>query len=277
MGITKAEKAKKLEEYAINKGYFLEKGPGGGWRTFQGSDSPPPTSDTRFWRLKKDYEKAPAGLTWDGITEAVKKGLEGIGTTIADAIGSAIKDLIPDSLVTILGDLQKTITNLQTWMDNHNLGGVAAGVGNVAGTLPWVMVLGPAGAPMKYIWDATMEAYKPEESEKSGYASGVSFTRSGLFRGRVHASEEIIPQATAARGPGPIAQAIEALDSIMSGRPVAAGAGASYNIQVANHNDFSGMKVSGDVDIERLLAKIDKRIETKSIEAVRNAIGQRRT
>jgi hypothetical protein len=37
------------------------------------------------------------------------------------------------------------------------------------------------------------------------------------------------------------------------------------------------MRLSSDIDIEKLMKEIDRRIETKSITAVHKAMGQRRT
>jgi len=107
------------------------------------------------------------------------------------------------------------------------------------------------------------------------YAVGATFKKDGLFAGRVHAPEEIIPQATAQRGAGPIARALDTLYGVTSaGR---ASSSPSPEVHVHNANDFSGMRVSSDVDIEKLMKEIDRRIESRSISAVHKAMGQRRT
>lgn len=125
----------------------------------------------------------------------------------------------------------------------------------------------------------TPRQFKPPEAPATpkGFASGATFSRSGLFAGQVHSPEEIIPQATAQRGPGPIARAIALLDSVSS-RPGTPEQGPSiYTIHITNQNDFSGLKISGNVDAETLLRRIDRIIEAKSVEAVKRAIGQGRT
>jgi hypothetical protein len=114
--------------------------------------------------------------------------------------------------------------------------------------------------------------------DKEGHAAGATFTRGGLFHGRVHSPEEIIPQAVASRGPGPISRALDVLDSVMSGRPIAAGAGGEVHIHMAPHKyDFSGMEISSDMDVERLIKRIVKESTGASVEAVKNKVTNRRT
>ncbi|MFA5753068.1 MAG: hypothetical protein WC910_08370 [Bacteroidales bacterium] len=112
-------------------------------------------------------------------------------------------------------------------------------------------------------------------ANQSQYAIGATFKKDGLFAGRVHAPEEIIPQATAQRGAGPIARALDTLYGVTSTGK--ASSGPSTEVHVHNANDFSGMRVSSDVDIEKLMKEIDRRIESRSISAVHKAMGQRRT
>ncbi|MFA5458002.1 MAG: phage tail tape measure protein [Synergistaceae bacterium] len=107
------------------------------------------------------------------------------------------------------------------------------------------------------------------------YAVGATFKKDGLFAGRVHAPEEIIPQATAQRGAGPIARALDTLYGVTAGK--GASSSPSPEVHVHNVNDFSCMRVSSDVDIEKLMKEIDRRIESRSISAVHKAMGQRRT
>ena len=119
------------------------------------------------------------------------------------------------------------------------------------------------------------EAAAKEYIASHQYAIGATFKKDGLFAGRVHAPEEIIPQATAQRGAGPIARALDTLYGVTSaGR---ASSSPSPEVHVHNANDFSGMRVSSDVDIEKLMKEIDRRIESRSISAVHKAMGQRRT
>lgn len=142
---------------------------------------------------------------------------------------------------------------------------------NLGGGMP------QSGAALKkYHFDLT-RWYDPTAKPLTEHAVGATFQRGGFFAGIVHKDEEIIPQATAQRGPGPISRALEALEGVTI-RPGVPGPGSySYTINVTNQNDFSGLKVSGGVDVAKLLDRIDKIIETKSVEAVKKAIGQRRT
>ncbi|MCX6677396.1 MAG: hypothetical protein NTU95_05565 [Methanothrix sp.] len=110
------------------------------------------------------------------------------------------------------------------------------------------------------------------------YASGATFARGGIFSGNVHAPEELIPQATAQRGPGPIAKAMDTLDRAMSGRSsgFAAGAGSEIHIHMPSQ-DFSGMKISSDVDFIQLLDRANKKAVNDAVAAVKMQLGQRRT
>lgn len=122
---------------------------------------------------------------------------------------------------------------------------------------------------------ASEAAAKEYIANQTQYAIGATFKKDGLFAGRVHAPEEIIPQATAQRGAGPIARALDTLYGVTSaGR---ASSSPSPEVHVHNANDFSGMRVSSDIDIEKLMKEIDRRIESRSISAVHKAMGQRRT
>jgi hypothetical protein len=112
------------------------------------------------------------------------------------------------------------------------------------------------------------------------FAVGVTFKKGGLFAGQVHAPEEIIPQATASRGPGPIARALDALDSVMSGRSSAMAAVGSSSANIHIHmpaQDFSGMRITSNVDFERLLERANKKAVDDAVEAVKKRLGQGRT
>jgi hypothetical protein len=69
-----------------------------------------------------------------------------------------------------------------------------------------------------------------------GFDVGATFTKGGAFQGKVHEKEEIIPQATAQRGAGPISRALGELQVAGSGgsgkRRAATNIfeGATYNI-----------------------------------------------
>ncbi|MFA5380152.1 MAG: hypothetical protein WC455_30605, partial [Dehalococcoidia bacterium] len=81
---------------------------------------------------------------------------------------------------------------------------------------------------------------------------------------------------TAQRGAGPIARALDTLYGVTAGSRSSTSS-QKTEVHVHNTNDFSGMRLSSDIDIEKLMKEIDRRIETKSITAVHKAMGQRRT
>ena len=125
---------------------------------------------------------------------------------------------------------------------------------------------------------ASEAAAKEYIANQSQYAIGATFKKDGLFAGRVHAPEEIIPQATAQRGAGPIARALDTLYGVTAGsRSSTSSQKTEVHVHNHNHNDFSGMRVSSDIDIEKLMKEIDRRIEAGSIAATHKAMGQRRT
>ncbi|MHB8120471.1 MAG: hypothetical protein ACYDHX_17430, partial [Methanothrix sp.] len=108
----------------------------------------------------------------------------------------------------------------------------------------------------------------------SGNAAGITFTKTGFYAGKFHGPEETLSRAATIKGPGTIARALDALNNA---RASSAPAGGATEIHIHNQNDFSGMKVSSDIDVEALLRMIDKRIESISLETVKKSLGQRRT
>jgi hypothetical protein len=111
-----------------------------------------------------------------------------------------------------------------------------------------------------------------------GHASGVTFTKTGVYKGKFHGPEETLPQATTIKGPGVIARALDLLDNVASGRAIATPAGYAGDIHVhMPAQDFSGMKISSNVDLEKILEKANKKAVEDAVAAVKNAIGQRRT
>ena len=212
----------------------------------------------------KTYNETPGFA--EGIAEAVKKGISGIGTIIADAIKDLVMD-IPgmEGIAKVLENLQTTIDNLQTWLDQYGLGEIVTG----AQTATNSNLLAIAGGPITYPVEA---AY----NYVTGHAAGLTFTRGGKFSGKVH-REELLPEAISIRGPGPIARAMAALDAVTSGQAAGAGAGPAVNHYhlPSQKYDFSGMKVSSDLDVEKLVKRIVKESTEASVKAVRDEIGGR--
>jgi hypothetical protein len=297
LGITKKEKEAKVAEAATKAGVEWretgDSGPGfykkenmGWFRQDTGVDDPKFKS---LYNLKDKADKAPKGI-FDllGIADAVAKGMSGIGTIIADAIKGVVMG-IPG-----MPELAKAIDNLRTWLSSSGLGGGSLGgnteYGPSSGAKPAetgptgrTAYTNPSGGYELHYENGDIYSYASKEKSKDdflvGHAVGATFTRSGLFQGRVHSPEEIIPQAVASRGPGPIAKALDLLNGVTAGRnmPSATTAGAGGDIHIHNNNDFSGMKVSSNVDIEALMRRIDKRIEAVSLQSTKRAIGQGRT
>jgi len=251
----------------------------------------PETSVSNYKHLEKlrgKYEEAPAGLAGlaDGIAKAVKEGLSGLKI---DGI-EGIQELI-DSIQTLVDKL-----GMGDSSPNTGLGGIQYGKVNSAydGNKQYFYTPGSKQEYEVIDWEDTIHLGRrntitvdevPDEVLKSlkkqaGYASGATFTRNGLFAGKVHSPEEIIPQAIASRGPGPISRALRVLDSVMSGQASAVGGtGEVHNHyhMVPHKYDFSGMKISSDLDVEKLIKRIVKESTEASNKAARDKIGLRRT
>ena len=291
LGITKEQKKNTWEKAMDDSGVKWQNGKyvqntkgREGWEIVN-----PETSISNYKHLEKlrgKYEEASAGLAGlaDGIEKAVKEGLAGLKIEGIEGIQELI-----DSIQTLVDKL-----GMGDSSPNTGLGGIQYGKVNSAndGNKQYFYTPGSKQEYEVIDWEDTIHLGRrnpitvdevPDEVLKSlkkqaGYASGATFTRGGLFAGKVHSPEEIIPQAIASKGAGPISRALAVLDSVMSGQPSAAvGASSVGDIHIHNSNDFSGMKVSGNVDIQKLMAQIDKRIDSRSVEAVKKAIGQRRT
>jgi len=146
------------------------------------------------------------------------------------------------------------------------------------------LILTESGTPKSYTngketispkaWDTLGEDQK--EYWTPQYAAGATFKKGGLFTGKVHAPEEIIPQATAQRGAGPIARALDTLYGVTSSGRASSGS-QKTEIHIHEHNDFSGMRVSSAIDVDKLMRDIERKIRGGSISAVRKQIEQGRT
>ncbi|MFA5407961.1 MAG: phage tail tape measure protein, partial [Bacilli bacterium] len=96
------------------------------------------------------------------------------------------------------------------------------------------------------VWNASGKVKSGFESEAAAkeyisnqpqYAVGATFKKGGLFAGLVHEKEEIIPQATAQRGAGPIARALDTLYGVTAGSRSSTSS-QKTEVHVHNTNDF---------------------------------------
>jgi hypothetical protein len=119
-----------------------------------------------------------------------------------------------------------------------------------------------------------------QKSHWEPYAVGATFKRGGLFKGLVDDTEEITPKAITQRGPGPIAKALDLLNNVTAGEfgrsaPASAGAGGDIHVHMPTQ-DFSGMKISSDVDFERILKAANKKAVADAVYEIKRMIGQDR-
>lgn len=100
-----------------------------------------------------------------------------------------------------------------------------------------------------------------------GAASGGDLRSDGLLR--VHKDETVVP-ASLTRS--------SVLNSLLKDVSTVGKSGETIiNVYSSPKNDFSGMKIASDVDVEKLLKRIESMIESGSTKAVKDALGQRRT
>lgn len=87
--------------------------------------------------------------------------------------------------------------------------------------------------------------------ERGFYASGASFSKSGLFMGNVHAPEEIPPLATTIKGPGILARAIDALGNAQQSDSVGGRSTIQQNTYQIDASQHIGT-VSTEIDIAKM-------------------------
>jgi hypothetical protein len=305
-GAAKETARLKMEKKATNEGLYLGsdekwyKLGSKGEKTGISASSANMAPSEKLTKLYGEYKDLPGFA--EGIAQAVAKGISGIGTTIANAIKGLVLE-IPG-----MAGLIKTIEGIQNWLEEHFPNGAGTGSGpGIADSSTTASYTNPKGdTTYQYTpstgkvkvtdWrspgfptntvnfeDLTDESAKTaleEEAKRQNlvtHASGATFHKKGIYKGIFDQYEEVIPQATASKGPGPISRALEILYGVDSNKSSAGQGSDKTEIHVHNSNDFSGMKVSNDIDIEKLMGRIDKRIREVSVAAVRDSLGQRRT
>jgi hypothetical protein len=275
------EKQAKREGLAITSSGSIVELDANGNPTKIGAES---KASPKLLGLQTQYKNLPGFA--EGIAEAVAKGMASVGDTIAAKITDALKGIFPDlsPLTKALEALQKKINE---WLGNDKESYGDTPVVETATGKAWEDKSTPGhfrytftdAEGKEHTYDGNADDVEKFLGQRpSGFASGATFTRSGRFNADVHAPEEIIPQAIAAKGPGPIARALEAFYGVAANRNGASAAAANRPVEVHVHSsyDFSGMRVGSAVDIDKLMRDIDKRIANGSVEAVKKAIGQGR-
>jgi len=227
----------------------------------------------------------------EGIADAVRAGLSGLG----DIIGTAVSENMPDfptfdDLTKSMDDLAAAIesipglgswdevagsriTSAQTGEEYYAEVNSESGERRIKRHRPWYK-----GGADDLIEDESDLPADVKEALTQGHASGLTFTGTGTYFGKFHGPEEVLSQASTIRGPGIIARAMDALDWASRGS-TPAGLGGETHIHVENKNrfEFAGARFSPDFDMEALMRDIDARIETGSVEAAKRVIGNRRT
>jgi hypothetical protein len=272
-----------MEKKAEKEGLYLTKE--GVWGKTLGEGKQPQKGATTFQygtpskrlsELKETYDLLPGFA--EGIADAVKKGLEGMATLIAEKISGIFPDFTP--LMNAIKPLTDALSALQLaidkWLGSDSHSGETPAATSPSGKTAYANKAYPG------TWDLFDEKDTPfaqavSEERKNSYMSadvGGSITSSGGLIG--HEGEEVLP-ARVTRGSGPIARALEALYGGAGGARVDNEATYSINVTINSKNDFAGSKLSSDIDLEAMLKKMDARMSVVAVESISRAIGQRRT
>jgi hypothetical protein len=220
---------------------------------------------SKLLEMQKEYEDLPGFA--EGVANAVAEGMKDVANSIGTNVGNAIKDWapqinlpeikIPDISIPGMDTLAKAMKTL-----NEMLG---------------KFIQDPLEYMKNYAFGETNETQansevkedqqKQNTSGTSGYASGATFLSGGIFKGEVHPTEEIIPQAITQRGAGPISRMLaminEANPSFDPGQGKQRDAVyAPTNINI--HID----RIEKDVDVDKLLFRIRDELDSHATRTI---------
>lgn len=290
-GAAKETKRQEMMKEAEKEGLYLSKqGLSEGWW----KDYKHPTSGVvskvrampkpKLAKLQGEYEALPGFA--EGISDAVRSGLSGMGDTIADKIAGAFPEFDFPDFTSLTESINNLINAISNWNPVKNLPGSPTIVTSASkvywptnGGEPltedeWMQI--PAGERIaNYRYSSSGNPWG------EGHASGLTFTKGGMFAGKVHEYEELVGVASYSKGKGLLARAIDDLDAVMNGRPSVAGIGVDggrvvCHLHQENNFDFTGSKFSKDMDLEAFFTKMDGRVRKVAVDAVKDAIGKRR-
>ena len=258
LGITKSEAKAKMDAEAANKGVTWQANgeSGAGWYKNSVRQT---TGLEKLDKLTEKYNKAPKSF-FEGIpgitalTDAIFKLIDALKVKIPEAVSNSV-GAVTGAGNNYVASQAKTYNDALIKTNDPYL--ATKSIGN------W---FGPGGL----IWNT--------DTAPASHAIGATFTRGGLFRGMVHSPEELVDQATSVKGPGIISRAMNLLDATMAGgRPTTAGAGLNEFHVHMPAQDFSGMKISSNVDFEKILRDANKRAVSDAVTEIKRQIGQGRT
>lgn len=219
----------------------------------------------KLYKEATEYQNAPSFA--EGIANAVKEGLIGLGDDIANSIstevstiGTSVSEALTNAALEIPGmsELVTVLTNLNTtlssWYENSVGSWFGGGKNEHSGETPIFsndmgdVFYGTSGYDIQLKQDLNGQGnagdWLKDKTEgevqsalgtsqtllKKSYAAGATFQSSGRFSGDVHDTEEIIPQAITKKGAGPISRAVS--DLLGSGRGSAGGSGTTGGREV---------------------------------------------
>jgi hypothetical protein len=269
----------------------------------------------KLWTEAKTYEDKPSFA--QGIAEAVKEGLSGFLTGLEDTIKDALQ--LPevsfpsiDDLVGILTSLVDSLVRLEKAITvKLGLGGSGAGGsgwGGLAGS--GEAVYNSLDGRYTYTWDTSastvaikdwngslgtntpvsvvdfssldqdvQDALNSEAKNLQTHAVGATFKSTGVYTGKFHEREEVIPQALATKGPGPISRAMADLYDLDNAGSGSRNLRSGGEIHVHIHNDpkfdFAGARFDASFDVDAFLKKATDQMKDVAVKAVKDQIGQR--
>ena len=234
------------------------------------------TGSERLQELQARYNALPGFA--EGIADAVKAGLSGLGDIIADRIAEKMPDFSP--LTNAIGRLASIFgegKSAEFAKDRHKaLREAGYKMEVIAGEIFFTDLNGQilTGDELK-----TANQAWEESGKAAGHASGLTFTGTGTYFGKFHGPEEVLSQAATIRGPGIIARAMDALDGAAARSASGASQGTHTSIAITPtvKVDLTGARFSSDVDIDKMLDKMSRQMESVALKTVTRAIGQGRT
>lgn len=264
LGITRNQKEKRYEELSEKTGWEYKENQGAGKNGWYynkvdargnvtsykegmslGADAhilKPPEKIVKAWEkfqgaekgiIEKLFDKVGMSALINKITELINK-LDEFKNGIKTGLENFVEDITPEPVKEVVEGVREKYNSLPEW--------AKTGI------------------------DYGSEFFKGAMNPLGFFAEGASFANDGQFTGIVHAPEEIIPQATAMRGPGPISNAIKRLgDTSLYTSKSASSKTTFTNLTVPVRID----RVSSDIDMRKMTGQIEN--------VVKRALAQQRT
>ena len=121
--------------------------------------------------------------------------------------------------------------------------------------------------PEDKVPEAVKEHYHSNQTTTPKYASGATFISGGMFRGEVHPTEEIIPQATTQRGAGPISRMLAIINEVSPSSGTGQGDKRDA-VYAPNYVNIHIDRIEKDVDVDKLLFRIRDELDSHATRTI---------